>query len=125
MFELISFEGFAQELFDRQAVKAARKTLGMLEARSPRLSDISHRMSGSPAANYKAIERFMEQADPKAALQRLFQEDAPFVIGDPTEIKRPQAEKTPYVGTLKDGKTRGFWLLLLATPYRGRAIPFS
>ena len=28
-----------------------------------------------------------------------------------------------YVGKLKDGKTRGFWLLLLATPFRGRAIP--
>jgi hypothetical protein len=27
------------------------------------------------------------------------------------------------VGTLKDGKTKGFWALLLATPYRGRAIP--
>ena len=36
---------------------------------------------------------------------------------------RPQASKTPYVGFLKDGKTRGFWLLMLATPYRGRAIP--
>jgi len=27
------------------------------------------------------------------------------------------------VGKLKDGKTRGFWALILATPYRGRAIP--
>ncbi|WP_298629272.1 hypothetical protein [uncultured Thermus sp.] len=26
---------------------------------------------------------------------------------------------------LRDGKTRGFWLWLSATPYRGRAIPFS
>ncbi len=125
MFEFISFEAFARFLFDRQdqAEKAARIMQGMLEARSPRLSDISHRMPGNPAASYKAIQRFMEQADPKAALQRLFQEDASFVIGDPTEIERPQAKKTAYVGTLKDGKTRGFWLLLLATPYRGRAIP--
>jgi hypothetical protein len=45
------------------------------------------------------------------------------VIGDPTEIARPQAYKTEYVGKLKDRKTRGFWLLLLATPYRGRALP--
>jgi hypothetical protein len=27
------------------------------------------------------------------------------------------------VGTLKDGKTKGFWAMLLATAYRGRAIP--
>ncbi|MEM2002768.1 MAG: hypothetical protein QXT77_09000 [Candidatus Methanomethylicaceae archaeon] len=45
------------------------------------------------------------------------------MIGDPTEIERPQAWKTAYVGTLKDGKTKDFWVLLLATPYRGRAIP--
>lgn len=44
-------------------------------------------------------------------------------IGDPTEIERPQAQKTAYVGTLKDGKTKGFWVLVLAAPYRGRAIP--
>ncbi|MEM4203125.1 MAG: hypothetical protein QXS54_03550 [Candidatus Methanomethylicaceae archaeon] len=56
-------------------------------------------------------------------LWRLFCEQAEYVMGDPTEIERPQALKTAYVGTLKDGKTKGFWILLLATPYRGRAIP--
>jgi hypothetical protein len=56
-------------------------------------------------------------------LWRLFQEQAEYVIGDPTEIERPQAWKTAYVGTLKDGKTKGFWALVLATAYRGRAIP--
>lgn len=45
------------------------------------------------------------------------------MIGDPTEIERPHAWKTEDVGELKDGKTRGFWALILATPYRGRAIP--
>jgi hypothetical protein len=28
------------------------------------------------------------------------------------------------VGTLMDGETKGFWMLTLATPLRGRAIPF-
>jgi len=46
------------------------------------------------------------------------------VIGDPTEIERPNANKTKYVGTLKDGQTKGFCVLTLATPVRGRAIPF-
>ena len=41
---------------------------------------------------------------------------------DPTEIPRPQARKTAYVGRLPEGK-RGFWLLVLATPFRGRALP--
>lgn len=47
------------------------------------------------------------------------------ILADPTEIPRPQAKKTEYVGRLKDGKTRGFWILALAVPYRGRAIPFQ
>jgi hypothetical protein len=81
-------------------------------------------MPGNPEAAYKGIQRFLSHADPKAALLRLFQVDAPFVLGDPTEIPRPQARKTRYVGRLKDGKTRGFWLMLLATPFRGRALPF-
>ena len=51
--------------------------------------------------------------------------EAGFVIGDPTEIKRERARRTDYVGVLKDGKTRGFWLLALAVPFRGRAIPFG
>lgn len=81
-------------------------------------------MTGLPAANYKAIQRFMSKVDLKSTLQRFFQEEAEFVIGDPTEIERPQAKKTDYVGPLSDGQTLGYWLLVLATPFRGCAIPF-
>ena len=118
---------FAHVLFDSRelAQKAGRILAGLLEAQSPRLSRIAEKMPGTPAANYKQIQRFLAQADPQAALLRLFQTDAPFVIGDPTEIPRPQARKTAYVGTLKDGETKGFWLMVLATPFRGRALPCS
>ena len=71
------------------------------------------------------IQRFLKAADPKEALWRLCPEETPFILADPTEIRRPQAKRTSYVGTLSDGKTRGFCLLVLAAPYRGRAIPFS
>ena len=54
----------------------------------------------------------------------MFREDAPFVICDPTEILRPQAKRTPYVGRLEDGKTRGSQPLVFSFPYKGRAIPF-
>ena len=112
-------------LFDQDGLvqKAAVIVEAILAARSPRLSDLAQHMPGHEAAHYKMIQRCLRKADPKATLWRLFQADAPFVIGDPTEMPRPQARKTSYVGTLKDGKTRGFWLLLLATPYRGRALP--
>ncbi|OGO20728.1 MAG: hypothetical protein A2Z14_01185 [Chloroflexi bacterium RBG_16_48_8] len=120
-------QDFCQYLFDndKQAGTAALILQAILEGRSPRLSDLSYKMTSNPDANYKRIQRFLATADPKTALQRLFWEEAKFVIGDPTEIERRGARHTKYVGVLKDGKTRGFWLLLLAVPFRGRAIPFS
>jgi hypothetical protein len=127
MYEFIKLWEFTRELFDREerAERAGEIIQAILEARSPRLSDISQRMRGKPAANYKRMQRFLEQADPREGMIRLFREEAPFVIGDPTEISRPQAYKTSYVATLQDGETKGFWLLMLATPFRGRAIPCS
>lgn len=118
---------FAQYLFDEEplAEKGAEILQGILAAQSPRMSDIAQKMSGKAERNYKVIQRFLAQADPRVALARLFQEDAPFVIGDPTEMPRPTAKHTEYVGWLKDGETRGFWMLVLATPFRGRALPFS
>ncbi len=125
--EFTRISKFVHFLFDseKQAQQATTILAGLFEAQSPRLNRIAQKMPGSPAANYKQIQRFLAQADPQAALQRLFQVEAPFVIGDPTEIPRPQARKTSYVGRLKDGETRGFWLMVLATPYRGRALPCS
>jgi hypothetical protein len=116
---------FMQYLFDRPtlAQQAGRIVDGILAAGSARLSDIAAHRPGSLAGNYKAVQRFLAEADAVAALGRLFQADAEFVIGDATEIARPEAYRTPYVGKLSDDKTRGFWLLVLATPYRGRALP--
>ncbi|MCL0070211.1 transposase [Dehalococcoidia bacterium] len=118
---------FAAECFDRpeESEKATRILKGILDARSPRISDISHAMEGSSEANYKTIQRFLDSSDPKQALQRLYWEETPYVIGDPTDIERYQARKTKYVGKLKDGKTPGFQVLPLAFPYRGRAVPFT
>lgn len=125
MNKFINNQEFMAELFDEAEIADRAGEIGaaILEARSLRLTDISVEMEGESAAGYKRIQRFLKKADPRLALWRLFQEEAEFVIGDPTEIERPQAWKTDYVGTLKDGKTKGFWALILATPYRGRAIP--
>jgi len=113
------------QMFDDKNVAERAGEIGdaILAARSLRITDVAAEMEGKSAAGYKRIQRFLKAVDPRAALWRLFQEDAEFIIGDPTEIERPQARKTEYVGTLKDGKTKGFWALVLATPYRGRAIP--
>ena len=116
---------FVRDFFDDQghARKATRIVAGIIKARSPRLSEIARAMGGREEANYKCIQRFLDANDPREVLLRFFREQAPFVIGDPTEMPRPQAQHTEYVGTLSDGETSGYWLLLLATPFHGRAIP--
>jgi hypothetical protein len=117
---------FAELLFDdqRTAQQAGEIMQAILETRSPRISDIASRMNGSDAACYKRVQRFLHENDPRQTLKLLFNEESEYVIGDPTEIERPHAKKTEYVGTLMDGQTKGFWALTLATPVRGRAIPF-
>jgi hypothetical protein len=117
---------FAKQLFadPHVAQQAGQIMQGIMAARSPRLSDIAAKMPGQAAASYKRIQRFLQDQDPQEALKMLFNDEADFVIGDPTEIERPHADKTAYVGTLMDGQTKGFCMLTLATPLRGRAIPF-
>ncbi len=117
---------FAQQLFgDSKTGKQASQIIeGIMEARSPRLSEIAAKMPGDTDASYKRLQRFLQENDPQAILKMLFNEEAEFVIADPTEIERPHADQTEYVGTLMDGQTKGFWMLTLATPLRGRAIPF-
>jgi hypothetical protein len=116
---------FTQELFDREEEKAARILWSVLETRSPRKSDWSQVFShSSEAANYRTIDRTLPKLEPNKALMRLYDPRSPFVLVDPTEMERPQANKTDYVGRLSDGKTLGFWMIVFAQPYRGRAIPF-
>jgi hypothetical protein len=115
---------FTDQCFDRDNNKSARIVKGILDARSPRISDISNNMDGNADANYKTIQRFIDKNDTRDAIHRLYNEDSPYVIGDPTDIARPEAKKTEYVGKLKD-KKRCFQILVLSFPYKGRAIPFN
>lgn len=126
MNKFINYSEFMHYLLDdeKKAEKGGEIVKAILEARSPRLTNIAEQMEGQSESNYKAIHRFIRQADVKTALLRLYQEEADFVIGDPTEMPRYKAPKTEYVGTLSDGQTPGYWLLVLSTPFRGRAIPF-
>jgi hypothetical protein len=81
-------------------------------------------LPGNADAGYEQMQCFMRRVDLKSVPTRFFRADARFVVGDPTEIERRHAWKTQYVGKLKHGKTKRFWMLVLATPFRGRAIPF-
>ena len=67
----------------------------------------------------------MAEVDFTEVLLRLFADEAPFSLADLTEMPRRQARKTGSGGRLSDGKTRGFSLLGIAQPDRGRAIPVA
>jgi len=123
--DINNIKRFTDQCFDKDNDKAASIVKGILDAQSPRISDISNEMEGNPSANYKTIQRFLDNNDPRENLHRLFDEDTEFIIGDPTEIHRPQAKKTEYVGKVGKDKELGFWMLTLASPYKGRAIPFN
>jgi len=128
MDKCINLSGFLRYFFDdeKQVQQGAGIMKALLEAQSPRLTDISEKMPGKKSgSNYKVIQRFLKQVDLKQLLKRLYQEDVEFVIGDPTEMERSKAPKTSYVGTLSDGKTAGYWLMVLSTPFRGRSLPCS
>jgi hypothetical protein len=127
MDKCINFHEFMRYVFDdEKMVKQGSEILkALLEAQSPRMSNISEQMAGKSSSNYKAIQRFLKKVDLKHVLLRFYQEEAEFVIGDPTEMERYRAPNTSYVGTLSDGKTAGYWLMVLSTPFRGRSLPCS
>lgn len=122
---LSDMQSFTNILFDKpkEAKKAAIICKAILDAQSSRISDLSRVMKGNIEANYKEIQRFLDDNEPIKALNRLYMEQAPYIIADPTDIERPQAKKTGYVGKLKSGKN-GFQILPLDYPHKGRAVPF-
>jgi hypothetical protein len=61
---------FAQQLFVDE--HTARQASEIMEARSPRLSDIAVRMAGNEGTSYKRIQRFLRDNDPREALKTLF-----------------------------------------------------
>jgi hypothetical protein len=105
MYKFIQIQRFAKTLFDDEgaADKTSQIKLGILKAKSPRISRIADAMPGRYEANYKKIQRFLKNTDLKTPLQRCFDAEAEFVLGDPTEIKRAGAKHTEYVGRLHDG----------------------
>jgi hypothetical protein len=86
------------------------------------MADIAHQMDGNPGPKYKEVHGLMRRVDAKRALLCLSRTDAPLVICDATETARPQARRLDYVGRLRDGRTRGFRLSLLAALFRGLFI---
>jgi hypothetical protein len=65
----------------------------MTEAQSTSMSDIAERMVAKRAGSYILLQRFQAKLDLKQVLLRLYQEEAKFVIGNPTEMERFRPRK--------------------------------
>jgi len=113
---------FAQPLFDTTALaeKGARILEGILAAGSPRLSQISQHMTGHPDANYKMMQRFLACVDMKSVLLRLFQADAPFVIGNQVYYKG--RARVNIIGAWKPGRRQPMWVMTDLEAQRGLAL---
>jgi hypothetical protein len=148
---LLSFlEPITVELSAKQRNHLAQLLEAYFTSRQLRVSALArgaqssgHLSQGGYEACYKATQRFLERVQVEAlhqALWRLLPSSAvtnrtsqvtspsavrPYVLLDITEVERPEAYHTSYVGTLKDGKTKGFWLMVLGSPYQGRMLPFA
>ena len=77
MNKFIHISEYMEEIFpdEKTARQASEIVGGILEARSPRLSDIAAHMPGSEAAAYKRIQRFVATQEPRETLKRLFNEE--------------------------------------------------
>lgn len=93
MDKCINFNEFLRNVFDEAKLveKGATIVKAILEAQSPRLTNIAEKMVGKSESCYKVIQRFLSQTDLKKVLLRFYQEEAEFVIGDPTEMPRHKA----------------------------------
>ena len=74
MNKVLRITEFAKQLFgtDQIGLKAGEIIEGILTARSPMISDIADALKGKYEANYKKIQRFLDQTDPKEQLHMLF-----------------------------------------------------
>lgn len=93
-------------LFDEETTADQATEIGqaILALRSVRLTEIAIQMRGKELGGLQTHSALPGVGRPRLVLWRLLDNQAEFVIGDPAEIERPQAPKTEYVGTLKDGE---------------------
>ncbi|MGQ9610859.1 MAG: hypothetical protein ACUVWN_16305 [bacterium] len=95
---LYDIKRFTDQCFDRDNDKVVGIIKGILDAKSPRISDISNTVDSNQNANYRIAQRSLDNNSPRENIHRLFNESSSIVIGDPTEIERLQAKKNEYLG---------------------------
>jgi hypothetical protein len=85
MDKFINFSTFMRYLLDdtKLAEQGSKIVRALLDAQSPRMSNIAEKMRGKSGSCYKMIQRFLAKVELKQVLLRFYQEEAGYVIGDP------------------------------------------
>lgn len=112
-------------IFDTKASKSVSSIIyGFQKCKSLRVSRIAASMRGNYESNNKNITRAINRLDISLLLSRLSSfasQGEDLLLLDLTEMTRKHAIRTDYVGYLKDGKTRGYNILTVSVPYKGRS----
>jgi hypothetical protein len=89
MDKCINFCEFMRYVLDDERLAEQGVTIvkALLEAQSPRLTNISEEMTGKRSSNYKVTQRFLKRVYIKQLLKRLYHENAEFILSDPTEME--------------------------------------
>jgi hypothetical protein len=97
---------------------------GFQRCKKLRISNISAALPGNYESNSKSISRALD----RLGIEQLRESLLSFVVQgtkhallDLTEMARNDAVQTDYVGYLKDGKTRGYNILSISIPFKGRS----
>ncbi|MGQ9609466.1 MAG: hypothetical protein ACUVWN_09195 [bacterium] len=78
--KLYNIKKFTGRCLDKDNDKVAGIIKGILDAKSPRTSNISNTMNRNPDAKYKIARRSLDNNSPRENLHRLFNESSSMVI---------------------------------------------
>lgn len=115
----------ALQIFSKKHVETLGKVVFAIKnVRNMRISRIADTIKGNTESNRKEIQRSLNklsQEDLSLALLSFVSPKDRLVLMDFTEKECPNAKNTEHVGILKDGKTRGYGILTLSIPFKGRS----
>lgn len=111
-------------IFNKNVCDSLSKiAFGLKKARQLRISSIANALQGNPESNQKSITRTLDKLSRDQLLDSLLafaDSKDKLALLDFTDMPRENAKKTEYVGYLKDGETRGYGVLALGMPFKGR-----
>lgn len=97
---------------------------GFQRCKKLRISSIAAALPGNYESNSKSISRTLERLEVDQLVESLLSfiaQGTKYLLLDLTEMTRKDAEHTDYIGYLKDGKTRGYNILSMSIPFKGRS----